>query len=152
MANDSSPCHSVVVSTGVRSSASKLFHQCVGRYGATGANCGIWSTTSLATTRIMTAAIAPIACSVNVETARPIAPSAAIAAQTYSVTNSTRTSPAPSDTVVPDSSVTGPTGNRITPTISATTEAMNVATIAHTTIARYFTASSRVRPAGTASR
>jgi hypothetical protein len=29
--NDSSPCHIVVVSTGVRSSESKLFHQCVGR-------------------------------------------------------------------------------------------------------------------------
>src|SRR5215472_18020648 len=40
-ANDSSPCSSVVVSTGVRSSESKLFHQCVGRYGWTDANCGI---------------------------------------------------------------------------------------------------------------
>ena len=52
--------------------------------------------------------MAPIACSVNVETARPIPPSAAIAAQTYSVTNSTRSSPSASDTVLPDSSVTGP--------------------------------------------
>ena len=54
--------------------------------------------------------------------------------------------------MLPDSSVTGPTGNRITPTISAA-----AATVAHAarpkiTTAAYLTASSRVRPAGTASR
>jgi len=48
------------------------------------------STTSLVTTRIMTVAMTPIACSVNVETASSIAPSAAIAAATYKVTNSSR--------------------------------------------------------------
>ncbi len=57
------------------------------------------------------AAIAPIACSVRVEMARPIAPSAAIAAATYNVTNSSRSSPSASGTVAPDSRVTGPTGN-----------------------------------------
>ena len=90
--------------------------------------------------------MAPIACSVNVEIASPIAPTAAVAAQIYSVTSSTRTSPAVSETVVPDSSVTGPTGNRTTPASSATTETANTAATANATIARYFTASSRVHP------
>src|ERR1700722_3129792 len=151
-AKDASPCHKVVVSTGVRSSESNDSHQSVGRYGVTGANCGMFSTTSLATTTTSTAAIAPIACSVNVEIARPIAPSAAIAAHTYSVTHSTCTRPSASDTVVPDSRVTGPAPNSATPVSSATTETTKVAATAHTTIVAYFTASSRVRPAGTASR
>ena len=143
---------SVVVSIGVRSSASKEFHQCVGRYGATVANCGMLSTTSLATTRIISAAMAPIECSVKVEIASPIAPMAAIAAHRYSVTQSTRTRPAPSETVSPESRVTGPTGNSTAPTISAIAETMNTAAMHHTTIVAYFTTSSRVRPAGTASR
>src|SRR5262249_2530208 len=77
------------------------------------------SDTSLATVMIMTAAIAAIGCSVRLEMAGPIAPSMAIAADTYSTTNSSRSRPSPSGTVVPDSSVTGPTGNSATPTISA---------------------------------
>jgi len=47
-----------------------------GHYGPSAASCGPLSTTSLAATRIMTVAMAPIECSVNVETASPIAPSA----------------------------------------------------------------------------
>ncbi len=85
------------VSTGTRSRASKESHQWVGRYGPTAASCGTLSTTSLATTRIMMVAMAPIACSVIVETASPMAPSAAIAAATYNVTNSSRTSPSASE-------------------------------------------------------
>src|SRR5580693_7556237 len=139
----SRPCHSVGVSIGVRSSESNDSHQCVGMYGATGANCGMLSTTSLATTMISAAAIAPIECSVNVAIASAIAPNAAIAAHTYSVTHSTWTRPSASDTVVPDSNVTGPAPNSATPTTRAT---------AHTTNVAYLTASSRVRPAGTASR
>jgi hypothetical protein len=53
---------------------------------------------------------------------------------------------------VPDSSVTGPAPNSATPTSSATTETVKVAVTAQTAIAAYLTASSRVRPAGTASR
>ena len=53
---------------------------------------------------------------------------------------------------MPDSSVTGPAPNSATPTTSATTETTKVAATAHTTIVAYFTASSRVRPAGTDSR
>ncbi len=98
------------------------------------------------------AEMAPIACSVNVEIASPIAPAAAIAAHTYSVTRSTRHRPSARETVFPDSRVTGPCGNSATPVISATTETMTVAATANTTIARYFTTSSLVRPAGTASR
>ena len=37
------------------------------------ASCGTWSTTSLVTTRIAMVAIAPMACSVRVEMASPIA-------------------------------------------------------------------------------
>src|SRR6266446_1863804 len=110
-ANDSSPRSRVDVSTGARSRESKESHQWVGRYGPAAASCGTLSITSLVTTRIMTVAMAPIACSVNVEMASPMAPSAAIAAATYKVTNSSRRSPSGSETVAPDSRVTGPTGN-----------------------------------------
>src|SRR5580692_1667359 len=133
----SRPCHSVVVSIGERSRESNDSHQCVGMYGATGANCGMFSTTSLATTIISAAAIAPIECSVKVEIARAIAPSAAIAAHTYSVTHSTWTRPSARDTVVPESNVTGPAPNSATPTTRATTETTNVALTAHTTIVAY---------------
>ena len=98
------------------------------------------------------AAIAPMACSVNVEMATPIAPSAAIAAATYRVTNSTRSRPSASGTVVPDSSVTGPTGNRVTPQISETAEISAAAHRPNAATDRYLTPSSLVRPAGTASR
>src|ERR1700728_3746569 len=98
------------------------------------------STTSLATTMIIAAAIAPIACSVNVEIARAIAPNAAIAAQTYRVTSSTWNRPSASDTVVPDSRVTGPAPNSATPTTSAITETTKVAVTAQTTIVAYLTA------------
>ena len=64
------------------------------------------------------AAIAPIGCSVSVEIASPIAASAAIAPATYRVTKTSLSSPAPSEMVVPDSSVTGPTGNSAEPTAS----------------------------------
>src|SRR5579875_1302263 len=151
-ANESRPCSIVAVSMGTRSRESNESHQCVGRYGWITANCGTVSATSLATTMIATAAIAPIECSVSVEIASPIAPRAAIAAATYKVTNSSRTSPAASGTVVPDSSVTGPTGNRATPVSSAAAVTTNVAARPKVTIAAYLAASSRVRPAGTASR
>ena len=87
-----------------------------------------------------------------VEMASPMAPSAAIAAPTYKVTKNSRSSPSASDTVVPDSSVTGPIGKNTAPTISAIADTMNVAHSPNVTITRNFTASSRVRPAGTASR
>ena len=116
------------------------------------ASCGTLSATSLVTTRIKMAAIAPIACSVRVEMARPMAPSAAMAAATYKVTNSTRSSPEASDTVAPDSRVTGPTGNSTAPTTSAVADTITVAHSPNTAMAANFTPSSRVRPAGTASR
>src|ERR1035441_2620358 len=151
-ANDSSPCSRSPVAIGERSSESNDSHQCVGRYGCTAANCGTLSATSLATARTMIAAIAPIACSVSVEIASPIAPSAAIAAATYSVTNSSRSSPSASGTVVPDSRVTGPTGNRTTPRIKDTTETSRHDASPKITIAAYLTDSSLARPAGTVSR
>ena len=123
-----------------------------GQVRVTAPSCGTLSRTSLVTTRIMAAAMAPMACSVSVEMASPMAPSAAIAAATYNVTNSSRSSPAASETVVPDSSVTGPTGNSTEPAASATAETMNVAHRPNVTITPYLTASSRVRPACTASR
>ncbi len=70
--------------------------------------------------------MAPIACSVRVEIAMPIAPSEDIAVATYSATNSSRTIPPASDTVVPDSSVTGPMGNRAAPVARATAVTPNV--------------------------
>ena len=82
----------------------------------------------------------------------PIAPSEAIAAATYSATNSSRTIPPASGTVVPDSSVTGPIGNRAAPVARATAVTPNVTASANTTIAAYFTLRTRARPAGTASR
>ena len=91
-------------------------------------------------------AMAPMACSVRVETASPIAPSDAIAAATYKVTNSSRSRPSGSETVVPDSSVTGPTGNSAAPATRATADTTNVAHNPNVTIAPSFTASSRVRP------
>jgi urease alpha subunit len=54
--------------------------------------------------------------------------------------------------VLPESSVTGPTGNSTAPTTSETADTMMVAASPNTTIAANLTASSRVRPAGTASR
>src|SRR5215472_11947210 len=150
--NDSSPWVSSVVSIGVRSSESNESHQCVGRYGCTTANCGIWSETSLATAMIMIAAIAAIGCSVRLEMASPIAPSMAMAADTYNTTNSSRSSPSESGTVVPDSRVTGPTGNSATPMISADAATSRHEISENTTIAAYLTLSSRARPAGTTSR
>ncbi len=43
-------------------------------------------------------------------------------------------------------------GNRTAPVASATADTSNVTATANTTITAYLTASSRVRPAGTASR
>ena len=60
--------------------------------------------------------------------------------------------PSASGTVVPDSSVTGPIGNSTAPTARATPVTTNVTASANTTITAYLTTSSRVRPAGTASR
>src|SRR6266496_5088116 len=135
--NEASPRSSAEVSTGARSSESNASHQCVGRSGPAAASCGTLSTTSLVTTRIMMAAMAPIACSVSVEMASPMAPSAAIAAATYKVTNTSRSSPSGSETVLPDSSVTGPTGNITAPATRATAETMNVALSPNVTIAPY---------------
>src|SRR5262249_49008848 len=101
---------------------------------------------------IITAAIAAIGCSVRLEMASPIAPSMAMAADTYSTTNSSRSSPSASGTVVPDSRVTGPTGNSATPMISAVAATSRQETTENTTIAAYLTLSSRDRPAGTTSR
>src|ERR1700761_5933921 len=101
------------------------------------------STTSLATTAISTAAIAPSACSVKVDTARPIPPSAVIAAHTYSVTHSTCSRPSASETVLPDSRVTGPAPNSATPATRATAATTKVTVTAHTVTAAYLTASRR---------
>src|SRR5690349_9470816 len=60
-------------------------------------------------------------------------------------------SPAASDTVVPESSVTGPTGKKITPISSPTPATSTVAVRQKTTIMRYFVTRSLVRPAGTVS-
>ena len=60
--------------------------------------------------------------------------------------------PAPSETVVPDSSVTGPVWNKISPMISDTTVISRHAARLNTAIAAYLTLSSLVRPAGTVSR
>ena len=84
--------------------------------------------------------------------AMPIAPSEAIAAATYSATNSRRSIASAIGTVVPDSSVTGPTGNRAAPVARPTAATTNVTATANITIAAYFTVSRRTRPAGTASR
>src|SRR5215468_3180135 len=110
------------------------------------------SAISLTTASTSTAAMAPIGCSVKVETASPIAPSAAMAAATYRVTKSTRSSPCPSGTVFPDSSVTGPIGNSAAPVASEAATTTQQADSPNTTIAAYLAASSRARPAGTVSR
>ena len=54
--------------------------------------------------------------------------------------------------MVPDSSVTGPTGNRIAPMIRDTADTSRHAASPKITTAAYLTDSSRVRPAGTVSR
>src|SRR6266516_1257679 len=110
------------------------------------------SAISLTTASTSTAAIAPIGCSVKVEIASPMAPSAAMAAATYRVTKSTRSSPCPSGTVFPDSSVTGPIGNSAAPVASDAATTTQQADSPNTTIAAYLAASSRARPAGTVSR
>src|SRR5215831_18309803 len=110
------------------------------------------SAISLTTASTSTVAIAPIGCSVKVETASPMAPSAAMAAATYRVTKSTRSSPSPSGMVSPDSSVTGPIGNSAAPVASAAATTTQQADSPNTTIVTYLAASSRVRPAGTVSR
>src|SRR5215467_13485916 len=110
------------------------------------------SAISLTTARTSTVAIAPIGCSVKVETASPMAPSAAMAAATYRVTKSTRSSPSPSGTVFPDSSVTGPIGNSAAPVAREAATTTQQADSPNTTIDTYLAASSRARPAGTVSR
>src|SRR6266516_2382858 len=110
------------------------------------------SAISLTTASTSTVAIAPIGCSVKVDTASPMAPSAAMAAATYRVTKSTRSSPCPSGTVFPDSSVTGPIGNSAAPVASDAATTTQQADSPNTTIAAYLAASSRARPAGTVSR
>src|SRR5215472_9616702 len=110
------------------------------------------SAISLATASTRIAAIAPIGCSVKVDMASPMAPSAAMAPATYSVTKSTRSSPCPRDTVFPDSRVTGPIGNSAAPVASAAATTTKHALRPKITIEAYLTASSRVRPAGTVSR
>ena len=96
--------------------------------------------------------MAPIACSVKAEIAMPIAPSEDIAAVTYRATSSSRVIPAASVTVVPDSSVTGPMGNRAAPVARATAVTPNETASANTTITAYFTVRTRALPAGTANR
>ena len=56
--------------------------------------------------------------------------------------------PLASGTVLPDSRVTGPSGNRAAPVASATPVTRNVAASPKVTMAAYFTVSSRARPAG----
>src|SRR5262249_6600261 len=148
--NESSPWVRVGQSTGERSSASNDSHQCDGRYGCTAASCDTLSATSLATVITSTAAMAPIACSVSVEIATPIAPSAAIAAAMYPATNSSRSSPAASGIVVPDSSATGLSGNKIAPSITATAAASGRAHRQTPATAAILLPSTWVPPAGPA--
>src|ERR1700689_936168 len=79
-AKDNRPRSKVEVSTGTRSRESNDSHQWVGRYGPAAASCGTLSTASLATTRIMTVRMAPMARSVMGGPAGPIAPGVAIPA------------------------------------------------------------------------
>src|SRR5712691_4050955 len=151
MANEVRPCIRSGHAIGDLSSASNDSHQCVGRYGCTTANCGTLSDTSLASASTMMAVMAPMGCSVSVEIASPIAASEASAAATYRATNASRSRPAPSEIVSPDSSVTGPTGNSAAPMISAATVTTAHAARQKMTSAVYLTASSLVRPAGIAS-
>src|SRR5215469_915019 len=67
-------------------------------------------------------------------------------------TASTRSTPEPSDTVVPDSSATGPVWNSSSPMSSASTVISRQVARLNTQTAAYLTASNRVRPAGTVSR
>src|SRR6266487_2718502 len=152
MPNEVSPCDRSGQAIGDRSRASNDSHQCVGRYGCTTANCGTLSDTSLASASTMMAAIAPIGCSVNAEIASPIAASAAIAAVTYRATSASRSKPAPIEMVVPESSVTGPTGNSAAPVTSAATVTTAHAARQKITSAVYLIPSSLVRPAGMVSR
>src|SRR6266568_9052528 len=152
MPNETSPCQRSGHAIGDLSKASKDSHQCVGRYGCTTANCGTLSDTSLASASTMMAAMAPIGCSVHAEIASPIAASAAIAAATYRATNASRSKPAPTEMVVPDSSVTGPTGNSAAPISSAATVTTAHAARQKITSAAYLIPSSLVRPAGITSR
>src|SRR5215475_7053154 len=110
------------------------------------------SAISLPSAMIMIAIVAPIGCSVSVDTNRPMAPSAASITVMYRHTSRTRKTPAPNEIDVPDSVVRGPPPNRIRPSTAARVATSSVATSEKTMIAPNLTASSRVRPAGTASR
>src|SRR5690606_29263513 len=113
---------------------------------------GMARTTWQAMTSTTVPAIAPIGTSVNAETASPTAASAAMPAPTYPTASAVRSSPSVMETVVPDSSVTSPAGNSTSPVASDDSATTTVTAYAYTTAFTYFTASSRVRPAGAASR
>src|SRR5215475_1473937 len=150
-ANEPSPCSTCDHAIGVRSSASKENQKWVGRYGWMTATCETASRISLTITVTRIVAMTAIACWVKVDSASPIAPSADSAAATYRTMSASLASPAPSETVVPDSSVTGPTGKKIAPISNPSPATSTVAVRQNTTIMTYFVTSSLVRPAGTVS-
>src|SRR4051812_37051771 len=96
--------------------------------------------TSLVTGRTAVAVMAAIELSVMVEMASPIETRQATHAATYKPIRPSLPRPAARDTVEPDNSVTGPTGNRMKPVTSAValivaTEAtQNVTEVAYLTI------------------
>src|SRR5262249_25950600 len=114
--------------------------------------CGTASSTWLVIVRPSVVAIAAIGTSVSVETNSPIAPTAAMLAATYAATMVSRPRPEANETDVPDSSVTSPPPNRISPISTPTTATTALHAMHQATMPAYLTASSRLRPTGTASR
>ena len=96
--------------------------------------------------------MAPIGCSVSVDTNSPTAPRAASPQARYAAARATRSNPSPKPIWVPDSSVIEPPPKRGSPITMPTTATVNVATKAPTVIAASLTMSSRSRVTGTARR
>src|SRR5712692_9430610 len=94
--------------------------------------------------------MAPTGASVSVEMNRPIAARPSRDALTRTAASAIRSEPAASDSVVPDSVVTGPIGNRMEPAMRPARATANVATKQKTITAVPLSRSSRVRPHGRA--
>src|SRR4051812_33323527 len=138
--------------TGARSRSPNASQSCGSSQRSRKSSCGTWSRIYSTTTTTTVADIAAIGTSVSVETSRPTAATAASAAATYADTARVRSRPSANGTVVPDSSVTSPTGNSRAPVTTPTTAMSSVAIAAYTTMDTYLTQSNRVRSTGVVSR
>src|SRR5437773_9578879 len=116
------------------------------------ASCGIASRISLPTVSTSVAIVAPIGCSVSVDTNIPIAPIAVRHTVRYPHTSTSRQTPAQNGSVDPDSVTSGPPPNTASPSSAPVPATSSVAASVNTVIAANLTSSSRTRSTGTASR